>query len=113
LLSLLLPALALEAQPPSASEIRSAVTGALPLVQSASAQFYKSQDCHACQHLSLPLLTYAVARERGVPVDETTAAAVTTRGLAKMPDLTSFDRAVQDNMIIDTVMSDGWLFDRR
>jgi ankyrin repeat protein len=104
----LLPALALQAQPPSAAEIRSAVDRALPLVQSASKQFYKTQDCHACHHLSLPMLMYHSARQHGFALDEEAAAAVATKGLAKMPDLSSFDRAVQNNMVIDTVVSDGW-----
>lgn len=99
---------ALHAQAPSATEIRTSISRALPVVQRATTEFYKSQDCHSCHHLSLPLLTYAVARERGVAVDEEAARAIAAKGLAKVPDITSFDRAVQDNMIIDTVVSDGW-----
>src|SRR5262249_842968 len=99
---------ALHAQAPSATEIRTSISRALPVVQRATTEFYKSQDCHSCHHLSLPLLTYAVARERGVAVDEEAARAIAAKGLAKVPDITAFDRAVQDNMIIDTVVSDGW-----
>jgi hypothetical protein len=108
LFAAVLAASALHAQAPSAAEIRTSISRALPVVQRATTEFYKSQDCHSCHHLSLPLLTYAVARERGVSVDEEAARAIASKGLAKIPDITSFDRAVQDNMIIDTVVSDGW-----
>jgi hypothetical protein len=54
------------------------------------------------------MLTFRLARERGVPVDERAARDVAAKGLSKMPDFTSLDRAVQNNMIIDPVVSDGW-----
>jgi len=100
--------LALHAQPPSAAEIRAAVDRAMPIVQQSSATFYKSQTCHSCHHLSLPMLTYAVARERGVRIDEAIAASTAQHGLASAPDVTSFDRAVQNVSVIDPVASDGW-----
>src|SRR5690349_22316697 len=99
----LVSVLALHAQPPSAAEIRAAVDRAMPIVQQASATFYKSQTCHSCHHLSLPMLTYAVARERGVRIDEAIAASTAQRGLAAAPDVTSFDRAVQNVSVIDPV----------
>src|ERR1051326_1163699 len=104
----LLCALALHAQPPSAAEIRAAVDRAMPVVQQASAKFYESQTCHSCHHLSIPMLTYAVARERGIRINETIAASTAQRGLASAPDVTSFDRAVQNVSAIDPVASDGW-----
>jgi len=53
------------------------------------------------------MLAFRMARERGIAVDETAAAQVAAKGLLKMPDLSSIDRAVQANMIIDAT-SDAW-----
>ena len=54
------------------------------------------------------MLTYGVARERGIRFDEAIAAPTAQRGLASAPDVTSFDRAVQNVSVIDPAASDGW-----
>jgi ankyrin repeat protein len=89
-------------------QIRSAASRAVALVEQATKGFYNTQECFSCHDHALPLLAFRVAREHGIPVDEAGAARVAAKGLMTSPDLVSIDRAVQDNMMIDTPSSDGW-----
>ena len=106
-LALCLIAPALYAQTPAGSEIRAAVSRSIPVVQQATAGFYKTQDCFSCHHHGLAMLAFRMARERGVTLDEPSARDVAAKGLSRTHDLASLDRAVQYNMIIDPV-SDAW-----
>lgn len=108
LLALLLSVPALYAQNPSRQEIRSAATRALGITNQGTAGFYKFMVCFSCHDHALPVMAWQVARERGIPVDETLAAQVTTKGLTTIPNLTSLDVAVQGSGIIDPAASDGW-----
>jgi ankyrin repeat protein len=105
-LCLLIPVL--EAAPASTDQIRSSAGRAIALVQRSATGFYKTEECFSCHDHALPMLTFRLARERGIAVDEAAASQVAAKGLSKTPDLASIDRAVQDNMIIDTADSDGW-----
>lgn len=99
---------ALHAQTASPDQIRSAATRAVSTVEQGSAGFYKFMNCFSCHSQGLPTLAFRVARERGVPVDETVARQVAAKGLLASPDFSSIDRAVQDPTIIDPAPSDGW-----
>jgi len=99
---------ALHAQTASPEQIRSAATRAVAIVQRGSTGFYKFMDCFSCHDHGLPMLTFRLARERGVPVDESAASQVAAKGLLAGPDLSSVDHAVQDPMIVDPAASDGW-----
>jgi ankyrin repeat protein len=101
-LCLLVPALHAQTSP---DQIRSAATRAVAIVQQGSEGFYKFMDCFSCHDHGLPMLALRLARERGVPVDEAAASHVAAKGL--LTDLSSIDRAVQDNMIVDPT-PDGW-----
>ena len=105
-LCLIAPALC--AQAPSSGEIRAAAARSIPAIQRGVSGFYKIQDCFSCHHHGMAMLTLRMARERGVSLDEASARDAAAKGLSKMPDFTSLDRAVQDNTIIDPVVSDGW-----
>src|SRR5689334_22223956 len=98
----------LAAQAASPGQVQSAATRAIAIVQRAASGFYKSQDCFSCHGHGLPMLALRMARERGVPVDEAAASQVAAKGLLTEPDLASIDRAIQDLMIVDPAMSDGW-----
>lgn len=98
----------LHAETASPDQIRSAATRAIAIVQRGASGFYKSQDCFSCHDHGLPILAFRVAREHGVAVDETGANQVAAKGLLAGPDLSSIDRAVQDMMIVDPALSDGW-----
>jgi len=99
---------ALHAQTASSDQIRSASKRSIAMVQQGSAGFYKFMDCFSCHNHGLPMLAFGIARERGVPVDETAASQVAAKGLLASPDFSSIDGAVQDSMIIDPAASDGW-----
>ncbi|MBZ5561405.1 MAG: ankyrin repeat domain-containing protein [Acidobacteriia bacterium] len=107
-LALLLFVPALHAQTASPSQLRSGATRAVAMVQHGSTGFYKAMVCFSCHNHGLPMLTFRMARERGIPLDEAAAAQVAAKGLMTMPDFTSIDRAVQDPMIVDPAPSDGW-----
>jgi len=99
---------ALHAQSASPDRIRTAATRAVATVQQGSSGFYKFMVCFSCHNHGLPMLTLSTARERGIRVDEASAAQVAAKGLLSGPDLSSIDHAVQDSMIIDPAPSDGW-----
>ncbi len=103
---LLLPSLSTQAASPE--QVRTAASRAVSAIQHGSEGFYKAAVCFSCHDHGLPMLTLQIARERGIPVDEDSAASVAVSGLKKMPDLTSIDRAVQYPTIVDPAVSDGW-----
>ncbi len=105
-LFLLLPVLPARAASPQ--EIRSAATRAVALVQKGSSGFSQMMQCFSCHDHGLPLLMEHVARERGVPVDESAANQVAAKAFVGTTDLSSLDHAVQDPMIVDPAPSDGW-----
>ena len=67
---------ALHAQTASPDQIRSAANRAVAIVQHGSTGFYKFMDCFSCHDHGLPMLTFRLARERGIPVDEAAASQV-------------------------------------
>jgi ankyrin repeat protein len=106
ILCLCLPVL--DAAPALNDQIRSSAARAVALVQRSATGFYRTQECFSCHDYGLPMLAFRVARERGISVDEAAVAQIAAKGLMKLPDLISIDRAIQDNMLIDTSSSDGW-----
>jgi hypothetical protein len=107
-LALLLAAYSLHAASTSTDQIRRALDRAVPVVQRATEGFYKTQECFSCHNHGLAMMAFRVAREHGVAIDEASAQRVAAKGLLKMPDLSSIDRAVQDNTIIDPAPGEGW-----
>ncbi len=99
---------ALHAQTLSDTEIRDAATRAVGIVQQGSSGFVKAMPCFSCHDHALPLMALKIARERGIPVDETAASQLAASGFHFSPDLTSIDRAVQASMIVDPAAGDGW-----
>src|SRR5579862_5551406 len=92
----------LDAASAPADRVRASATRAVGLVQRSITGFYKTQECFSCHDYALPMQAFRVAREHGIPVDEAAAAQAAVKGLTKLPDMVSIDRAIQDNMIIDT-----------
>ncbi len=103
---LLVPAL--HAQTPSPAQIRSAATRSVAMIQQGTEGFYKAMVCFSCHDHGLPMLTFRMARERGIPVAESSANRIAAAGLMAMPDFTSIDRAVQYPTIVDPAVADGW-----
>ena len=96
------------AQTASPDQVRAAADHAVAIVQRTSANFSKMTGCFSCHNHALPMMMLRTAREHGVAVDEVAAGQVTAKAFSFSPDLTSIDHAVQDQMIIDPVTSDGW-----
>jgi ankyrin repeat protein len=84
--------------------LRAASAKALKLVQHSQVVWYKKQVCTSCHHQLLPEIPINLARERGVPVDETIARDTTASAFAYLRDL---DLQVQGYDYID-VLFDGW-----
>src|SRR5437667_12771196 len=76
----------------SDAEVRTASAKAIQRIQHAQGVWYKKQTCTSCHHQLLPEITLKLARERGVPVNETVAREMTTAAFAYLKDL---DMAVQ------------------
>lgn len=104
-LTLLAACLVANAQDPA--RIREAATRSLALLQKASTGFYQVQDCFSCHNMGLPARAYAIARERGIALDEPAIHSALVKALTHGPDLSSMDRVVQYNMIIDPASSEG------
>jgi len=91
-------------KPVTETELRDASAKSIKLIQQSQAAWAKKETCNSCHHQLLPEFTIALARERGVPVDEKVARDTTANTFAYLKDL---DAAVQGYDYID-VLFDGW-----
>jgi ankyrin repeat protein len=57
-------------KPKPAASIRAAIERSIPLLQRADATFIQRTGCVSCHHNSLTAMTVAMARKKGIPVDE-------------------------------------------
>jgi hypothetical protein len=57
-------------RPPSANEIRAAVSKGLPLIVKSTARYPDLRDCFSCHHQAIPMLAMTTAKERGFTIDE-------------------------------------------
>jgi ankyrin repeat protein len=87
------------------AELRLASAKAINRIQQAQTVWYQKQTCTSCHHQLLPEIMLKLARERGVPVNETIAREMTKASFARLSDL---DMAVQGYDYID-VFFDGWV----
>ena len=74
-------------------QVRAAATRAVAITQQGSAGFYKFMTFFSCHDHALPTLAWQIAREHGVPVDQTVAAQMIAQGLLNTPNLSSIDDA--------------------
>jgi ankyrin repeat protein len=93
------------AKPVEVAELRAASANALKLMQRAQGEWYKHETCTSCHHQLLPEMPLRLARERGIPFDETAARDATTAAFAFLKDL---DTSVQGYDYVD-VTYNGWL----
>jgi ankyrin repeat protein len=63
------PSLEAHAQRMNSPSIRASVDRALAVLQKGAAGFSKKNACSSCHNQTLPVMTAAAARERGIPVD--------------------------------------------
>ena len=100
-----LPAMA-SAQEVDAERVREAAARALVAIQKAQAPWYTTnkQVCASCHHQYQPALAYRVARDHGVPLDETIARADATKAF----DFSDVDKAVQYTYVIEPAVDDAY-----
>src|SRR5262249_39296450 len=91
-------------KPVPEAELRAASTKAIQRMQPSQATWSKVESCTSCHHQLLPEATLALARQRGVPVDETIAPSNASQAFAFLKAL---DRAVQGYYYVDPFF-DGW-----
>src|SRR5690242_13735124 len=90
--------------PIAATELVAASEKAIKIIQKSQAGWYKKETCTSCHHQLVPQIPITLARERGVPVDESVARETTTNAFAFIKDL---DGMVQGYDYIDVIF-DGW-----
>jgi len=86
------------------TELRAASAKAIKVIQHSQVIWYQRETCASCHHQLLPEISFNLARERGVPVDEKIARETTSNTFAFLKDL---DGVVQGYDYID-VTFDGW-----
>ncbi len=87
------------------TDVRAAAAKAITRIQHSQSVWYKKQTCASCHHQLLPEMTLRLARERGVPFNETVAREMTAAAFAILKDL---DTVVQGYDYID-VFFDSWV----
>lgn len=90
---------------PSTARIQEAATKAVTLIQQSQKNWYTKESCFSCHQQVFPALAFRVAREHGIPVDETAAHA---DAAAAFGYFSNFQRAVEYTNIIDPALSDGY-----
>jgi hypothetical protein len=85
---------------------RDAAARALVAIQKAQAPWYTTnkQVCASCHHQYQPALAYRVARDHGVPFDESIARADAMKAF----DFSDIDRAVQYTYVIEPAVDDAY-----
>ena len=92
------------AKPVGETELRTASAKAIKLIQHSQVVWYQRETCTSCHHQLLPQFPFALARERGVPLDEKAARETAGSAFAFLQDL---DAVVQGHDYIDAAF-DGW-----
>lgn len=87
------------------TELRAASAKAIKVIQHSQVVWYQRETCASCHHQLLPEISFNLARERGVPVDEKIARETTSNAFAFLKDL---DGVIQGYDYID-VTFDGWV----
>ena len=68
----------------SQQDVRKAIDKALPPLQRSAATFVKERACFSCHHSTLSIMTFRMARERGVRIDDGVLAAVEEKTGARL-----------------------------
>ena len=105
LLALLARTLSAQNEP----EIRKAVERAIPVLESSASTFVARRACVSCHHNILPVLTFHLARERGMKVDPMALAAVEDKTFRSLRDPTALDDAIQATTLADPTPDDSFL----
>ena len=92
-----------EAEP---ARVRDAAARALAAIQKAQEPWYTTnkQVCASCHHQYQPALAYRVARDHGVPFNESIASADATKAF----NFSDIDRAIQYTYVIEPAVDDAY-----
>jgi hypothetical protein len=93
----------------STQEIRQAVDRALPPLEHSTATFVAKRACVSCHHNILSILTFQMARERGVAIDPAVLDAVEAKTFRSLRGPSAFDDAVQAVTLNDPTPDDSYL----
>jgi ankyrin repeat protein len=93
----------------STQEIRQAVDRALPPLEHSTATFVAKRACVSCHHNILSILTFQMARERGVKIDPALINAVEAKTFRPLRGPLAFDDAVQAVTLNDPTPNDSYL----
>ena len=93
----------------SMQEIRHAVDRALPPLERSTAAFVAKRACVSCHHNILSILTFQMARERGVAIDPAVLNAVEAKTFRSLRGPSAFDDAVQAATLNDPTPDDSYL----
>lgn len=93
----------------STREIRQAVDRALPPLEHSAAAFVAKRACISCHHNILSILTFQMARERGVAIDPAVLSAVEAKTFRPLTGPSAFDDAVQAVTLNDPTPDDSYL----
>jgi len=92
------------AQAPLSPGAPAEVLKPIALLQRTGAAWFDKQTCRSCHQQDLPMMTFRLARERGVPVDRSLLRQEISHAYGF---LSSLDRAVQHTHLIDPSMDYG------
>jgi ankyrin repeat protein len=99
------------AQPlkPQSDSARTAITRALPLLQTSAAEFVTQRSCFSCHHNGLSILTLRLARERGFTIDSKALTLVEEKTFRVLRGPQALDEAVQAVNLSDPTPNDSLL----
>jgi ankyrin repeat protein len=92
------------AQAPLSPGVPAEVVKPIALLQRTGVAWFDKQTCRSCHQQDLPMMTFRLARERGVPIDRSLMRQEISRAYGF---LSSLDRAVQHTHLIDPSMDYG------
>ena len=107
LLAVVVVAQTLQAQP--ISDIRAAVTRALPLLQRSAGEFVAKRSCVSCHHNILPILMLHEARNRGFQIDVGVLQSVEDKTFRELRGANALDDAIQATNLNDPTPNDSYL----
>src|SRR5215471_1971191 len=93
----------------STPAVRSAVTRALPMLQSSTAEFVAKRACFSCHHNALSILTLHQARDRGFAIDSKVLDAVEKATFRELHGPNALDNAIQAVNVTDPTPNESYL----
>ncbi|HEY6346722.1 MAG TPA: ankyrin repeat domain-containing protein [Bryobacteraceae bacterium] len=93
----------------SSAEVRDAVSRALPPLERSAAAFVEQRSCVSCHHNLLTVLTFHLARDRGLAIDSKTLSAVEDKTFRELRGASALDHAVQASTLNDPTPEDSYL----